>query len=94
MNGLERNERDMMMALKDGITQSMIDMLANGEAEPEDEMIKSFLATIIDNPKASEFLKAIGIAHFGENKETCLVINDFCAYLHDLAIEGREYLES
>lgn len=89
---MEKSEKELITMLKDSIAKGMIEELIEGGIEPEDDMVSSFVATILDTPMCAELLKAIGIAHFGENREVCLAISDFCGYLNDIAQKGHENL--
>lgn len=90
---IERSsEFDVISMLEGAIIDGFINSLRDGDIELDDEMLVSYLATVIKGDKQIDFIKAMGLAKFRDNKDACLAINDFCAFLKDARDMGEKKL--
>lgn len=94
MFDIEKDTSDvnMMEILREGIVEMMTEEIAKGRSI-DDPLIVSYMPAIFGTPKEIDFIKAIGIASFNDDKEKCLVINDFCAVLSDMLMKGKEEMK-
>lgn len=83
---------DVMGVLENAITDSFIEQLRDETIDLEDEMLTSFLAVVLKSDKQIDFIKAIGLSKFRDDREVCLAINDFCGALKDLRRIGEKKL--
>ena len=96
MAGIDINkdnvEFDVIEMLEGAIIDGFIESLRDNTIDLDDEMLTSFLAVVFKNPKHIDFVKALGLAKFRDDREMCLHINDFCAFLADTMAIGEKKL--
>lgn len=85
-------EIDVIEMLEEAIIDGFIESLRNDTIALDDEMLTSFLAVVFKTPKHIDFIKALGLAKFRDDREMCLHINDFCAFLADTMAIGEKKL--
>lgn len=88
----DTSDTNMMELLREEIVRLMTEEILKGRSV-DDSMIVSYMPAIFGTPKEIDFIKAIGLASFQDDKEKCLVINDFCAILSDMLMKGKEEMK-
>lgn len=88
------SEASVIELLEGAIIDSFIEQLSDNAIELDDEMLTSFVAAVLKSEKHIDLLKAMGLKKFEDNREACLVINDFCGFLKDARREGDEKLRA
>lgn len=83
---------DVVGILERAVIDSFIEQLSDETISLDDEMLTSFCAVVLKEDKHIDFLKAVGLAKFKNNREACLAINDFCGFLKDMREVGEKKL--
>lgn len=88
----DTSDTNMMEIVREGIVETITEEVLGGRSI-DDPLIACYMPAIFGTPKEIDFIKAIGIASFQDDKEKCLVINDFCAVLSDMLMKGKEEMK-
>lgn len=87
-----QDEFSVIEMLESAVIDGFIESLSDNSIELDDEMLTSFVAVVFKNSRYIDFIKALGLAKFKDDREACLHINDFCAFLSDAREFGEKKL--